>query len=72
MEPQVRDEQPLGSHGFRPDYGSGPHLSLMVAAVRLARLDLSDPFYSVEAERFLKGDMVALFAECIGYEGSFL
>ena len=62
----------MGEHGFRPDYGSGPHLALMSAAVKLARLDLSDPFYSVEAKRFLEGDLVALFSECIGYNGSFI
>ena len=64
-------DTPLGFHGFRPDYGSGPYLALMAAAVELARRDMSNPLYSVECRSFLTGDLVALFAECIGYEGSF-
>lgn len=61
----------LGSHGFAPDYGSGPYLLLMGAAVELARRDLSDPLYSAEAREFLEGDLVALFADVLGFEGSF-
>lgn len=59
-------------HGFRPDYDSGPHMSLMVAAVKLARQDMSNPLYLADCQSFLTGDLVALFAECLGYEGSFL
>ena len=64
----------------RPDYGSGPHLALMGAAVRLARRDLEDPDHSEEAKAFLRGEPsdgspvgveVDLFAECLGYGGSF-
>lgn len=62
----------LASHGFRPDYGSGPYLLLVGAAVELARRDMSNPLYSVECRSFLTGDLVALFAECLGFEGSFL
>lgn len=57
--------------GFRPDYGSGPYLALMAAAIGLARRDMSNPLYSAECRSFLDGSLVALFAECIGYEGSF-
>lgn len=57
--------------GSEPDYGSGPHMALMAAAVRLARLDLQDPLYSAEAKRFLNSDIVELFADCLGYGGSF-
>jgi len=57
--------------GSEPDYGSGPYLLLMARAIRLARLDAANPVYSVEARAFLKSDLVALFAECIGYEGVF-
>lgn len=59
-------------HGFRPDYGSGPYLALMAAVIGLARRDMSNPLYSAECQAFLTGPLVALFAECIGYEGSFL
>lgn len=59
------------SVGSEPDYGSGPYLNLMARAVRLARLDLASPDFSVEARAFLRSDMVALFAECLGYEGAF-
>lgn len=62
----------LVTHGFRPDYGSGPHLLLMAMAVKLARLDLLDPSTRYESERFLRSDLVALFAECIGFDGSFV
>lgn len=62
----------IASHGTRPDYGSGPYLSLMAEAVGLARRDLADPLYSADAREFLLGDLVALFADCIGYEGSFI
>jgi len=66
------DSESLNSHGFRPDYDSGPHLTLMAAAVRLARQDMSNPLYLAECRSFLTGDLVTLFAECLGYEGSFL
>ena len=65
-------EQFIASHGFRPDYGSGPYLLLVGAAVGLARRDMSNPLYSEECRSFLTGDLVALFAECLGFEGSFL
>lgn len=65
-------EFPVGTHGFRPDYGSGPYLWLVAAAIELARRDMSNPLYSVECSSFLTGGMVTLFAECIGFEGSFL
>jgi hypothetical protein len=61
----------LTSTGSEPDYGSGPYLALMARAVRLARLDAANPVYSVEAKAFLGSDLVALFAECLGYEGGF-
>lgn len=64
--------QPIAAHGFRPDYGSGPYLQLVAAAIELARRDMSNPLYSVECRSFLMDDLVALFAECIGFEGSFL
>lgn len=57
--------------GSEPDYGSGPYLHLMARAVRLARLDVGNPVFSVDARAFLGSDMVALFAECLGYEGDF-
>lgn len=57
--------------GRRPDYGSGPHLAVMAAAVGLARKDLSNSLYSDEARAFLRSPLVDLFAECIGYGGSF-
>lgn len=66
------DSESLAVHGFRPDYGSGPHLLLLGAAVSLARRDMSDPLYSAECRSFLTGNLVGLFAECLGYEGSFL
>lgn len=66
------DSESYVPHGFRPDYDSGPHLSLMAAAVKLARQDMSNPLYLAECRSFLTGDLVALFAECLGYEGSFL
>lgn len=59
------------SSGSEPDYGSGPYLTLMAQAVRLARLDKANPVYSVESRAFLRSDIVALFAECLGYEGEF-
>jgi len=67
----------IATHGQRPDYGSGSHeidftLNVMAAAVDLARRDLLDPLYSAECQAFLTGDLVALFAECLGYEGSFI
>lgn len=57
--------------GSRPDYGSGPYLRLLVAAVRLARRDLGDARFSAEARRFLSSELVDTFAECIGYGGRF-
>lgn len=57
--------------GGEPDYGSGPYLSLMARAVQLARLDMANPVFSVDARAFLRSDIVALFAECLGYEGDF-
>lgn len=66
------DSEAFAVHGIRPDYGSGPHMELMAAAVGLARRDMSNPLYLAECRSFLTGDLVALFAECLGYEGSFL
>jgi hypothetical protein len=66
------DTTVLAVSGFRPDYGSGPHLALMASAVSLARRDMSNPLYSAECREFLTGSLVALFAECLGFEGSFL
>jgi hypothetical protein len=57
--------------GNEPDYGSGPYLNLMARAVRLARSDMANPVFSAEARAFLGSDIVALFAECLGYEGRF-
>ena len=57
--------------GNEPDYGSGPYLALMAQAVRLARSDLANPVFSADARAFLNSDVVALFAECLGYEGKF-
>jgi hypothetical protein len=37
-----------------PELGSGPHLVLAVAVVRLARRDLDDPRFSDEARAFLR------------------
>ena len=65
------ETSPTTTSGSDPDYGSGPHMALMAAAVRLARLDLEDPFYSAEARRFLQGDIVELFADCLGFGGRF-
>lgn len=59
------------SVGNEPNYGSGPYLALMVQMVRLARSDTANPAFSVEARAFLRSDIVALFAECLGYEGTF-
>lgn len=66
------DSESITEHGFRPDYDSGPHMALMASAVRLARQDMSNPLYLAECQSFLTGNLVALFAECLGYEGSFL
>lgn len=60
------------SAGNRPDYGSGSYLWLMAAAIDLARRDMSNPSFSEECRSFLEGDLVALFSECIGYEGTYL
>jgi hypothetical protein len=76
-------EVTVATEGFdtRPEYGSGPHLALMGAAVRLARRDLEDPEHSEEAKAFLLGQPydgspvgveIDLFGECLGYGGSFL
>lgn len=62
----------LAVSGFRPDYGSGPYMALMASMVSLARRDMSNPLYSAECRSFLTGPLVALFAECLGFEGSFL
>lgn len=59
------------SVGNEPDYGSGPYLSLMARAVRLARLDVANPVFSADARMFLGSDIVVLFAECLGFEGDF-
>lgn len=62
-------EASVGSHGYRPDYGSGSYLLLVGAMVELARRDLSDPLYSASASWFLKySDLVELFAECLGID----
>ena len=62
-----------------PDYGSGPYLVLIGAAIRLARRDLGDLNHSEEAKAFLTGQPydgrpvgveVDLFAECLGYGGN--
>lgn len=80
------EDESLVEYGFRPDYDSGPHLLLMTAMVRLARQDMSNPSNSAEcqsqededdgcresAKAFLSGSLVSLFADCLGYEGSFL
>lgn len=58
----------------RPDYteyGRGPYIELLAAGVRLARRDLSNPKHAENASDWLRGPLVALFAECIGYGGSF-
>lgn len=75
----IEGAQPLWTN--RPDYGSGPHLALIAALVSLAVRDLADPNYSEEARAFLKGEPFAghpveidvdLFADVLGYEGSFI
>lgn len=64
-----------------PEYRSGPHLALCAAMVSLALRDLSDPVHSEGARAFLMGEPyegrpveidVDLFADVIGYEGSFV
>ena len=55
-----------GTHGSRPDYGTGPYLELMTAAARLAYRDLRRPEFAREARDFLDGDLVALFLDCLG------
>jgi hypothetical protein len=32
---------------------------------------MADPAYSAEARAFLRSDIVALFADCLGFEGEF-
>ena len=65
----VYGDTAVGSHGYRPDYGSGSYMLLVAAAVDLARRDLSDPLYSASASWFLKySDLVELFAECLGID----
>lgn len=66
------DDVAITEYGYRPDYGSGPHLDLLTEAVKLARQDMSDPLYSADAREFLTGDLCALFAECLGTDRSFL
>lgn len=70
---EVDDEEPEAQivYGNKPDYGSGPYLALMASAVRLARSDMVHPVHSVEARAWLNSDLVALFAECLGYKGVF-
>lgn len=72
MTLENHSDEAITDYGFRPDYGSGSHLALMAEAVALARRDMSNPLYSAECREFLQGPLVALFAECIGYEGSFI
>lgn len=64
----------------RPDYGSGPYLALVAAAIRLARHDLDDPKLSEGALAFLRSEPymgkdvgidVSLFGELIGFTGGF-
>ena len=76
--------KPLGVEGgrvsaFDGNVGSGPHMELVAAAVRLARRDLDDPRHSAGAKAFLRtepfegrepGIELDLFAELIGYGGS--
>ena len=66
--------------GGQPDFESGPYLELIGAAIRLAFRDLADPKHSEEARAFLRGEPhkgepvgidLDLFAECIGYGGTF-
>lgn len=66
--------------GGQPDHGSGPFLELVAASIRLAHRDLEDPKHSEEARAFLRGEPyegspvgidLDLFAECIGYGGTF-
>ena len=70
-----------GRFGLDNGIGSGPYLALVGAMVRLARQDLAHPIHSDEARAFLLtrpfegrevGVEVDLFAECLGYGGSFL
>lgn len=65
----------------QPEYGSGPHLALVGAMVKLAISDLDDPTHSEEARAFLEGRPfwgypseidVDLFAYLLGYDGSFI
>lgn len=69
---EMSQPEAIAESGSQPDYDSGPHLALMAAAVRLARLDLADPLYFEECLAFLKGDLVGLLAECLHFEGSFV
>ena len=59
-------------------FGSGPYLSLIAAAVRLARRDLANPKFSAGARLFLQsksfeghpvGVDLRLFADIVGYGG---
>ena len=61
----------VASHGSHPDYGSDGYLLFCAAAIALARRDLADPDLRAEALAFLQGDLVATFADCIGFSGSF-
>ena len=65
----------------RADHGSGPHLLLVAAMVKLARRDLADPYLSVGARAFLRGDSfegrepgidLDLFAELLSYGGQWI
>ena len=74
MQLEGGDIEALYGANRRPEYteyGRGPYLELMASAVRLARRDLSNPGYAESASEWLRGPLVALFAECIGYGGSF-
>lgn len=73
-QPECIEPDALYSANQRPDYaeyGKGPYLELVAAGVRLARRDLAKAGYADSAREWLRGPLVALFAECIGYGGSF-
>ena len=68
------------ANAAHPAHGSGPHLALTGAVVKLARRDLEDPEHFEEASAFLRGlpydgspvgIEVDLFAELLGYGGNF-
>lgn len=58
--------------GSQPDFDSGPHMMLLAAVVKLARLDLADPLYTEECKSFLTSDLARLLADALHYEGSWL